>query len=102
MKLATSESRRSHLLSWRSSDPPRNTVALMNFCASMEILQFDAGAAKAYGHLRASLQKAGAPIGPLDMLIASHALCLGVKLVTNNEREFRRVVGLSVENWMKD
>jgi tRNA(fMet)-specific endonuclease VapC len=87
---------------WRSSDPTRNKVALMNFCASMEIIPFDASAAKKYGHLRAWLQKVGMPMGLLDMLIAAHALCLDVKLVTNNEREFRRVVGLSVENWAKD
>jgi len=56
-------------------------------------------AAERYGKVRATLDRAGTPIGPLDTLIASHALSLDVPLVTNNEREFRRVVGLRVENW---
>jgi tRNA(fMet)-specific endonuclease VapC len=50
--------------------------------------------------LRAELERQGKPIGPLDTLIAAHALSLGVTLVTNNEREFRRVAGLRVANWL--
>ncbi|HQB84702.1 MAG TPA: VapC toxin family PIN domain ribonuclease, partial [Candidatus Rifleibacterium sp.] len=46
-------------------------------------------------------EKAGSPIGPLDMLIAAHAMAVGACLVTNNEREFSRVAGLRVENWCK-
>ena len=63
---------------------------------------FDAFAAEAYGSLRAELESKGPPIGPLDTLIASHALSIGVTLITNNEREFRRVPGLNVENWLTD
>jgi tRNA(fMet)-specific endonuclease VapC len=52
--------------------------------------------------LRASPEKAGTPIGPLDMLIAGHALSLNLTLVTNNVREFNRVEGLRVDNWIPD
>lgn len=83
----------------RSSDPARNHVALIHFCPPLEILPFDDRAAGVYGELRADLERAGQPIGPLDTLLAAHALALGVTFVMGNEREFRRVPGLRVENW---
>lgn len=49
---------------------------------------------------RTALERKGQPIGPMDLLIAAHALSLGVRLVTENEDEFRRVPGLRVENWL--
>ena len=52
------------------------------------------------GRARAQLAAAGAPIGPYDVLIAGHARSLGLVVVTNNEREFARVPGLEVENWL--
>ena len=52
-----------------------------------------------YGHIRYVLEKAGKTIGPLDMLIAAHALAMDATLITNNTREFRRVPGLRVEDW---
>jgi len=55
-----------------------------------------------YGRLRAQLEKQGMPIGPLDTLIAAHALALGCTLVTNNLREFKRVPSLPLENWASD
>jgi tRNA(fMet)-specific endonuclease VapC len=64
-----------------------------------EVLSFDSGAAVEYGTIRHTLEKAGLPIGPMDMLIAAHALAADVCLVTNNEREFTRVSGLRIENW---
>lgn len=78
---------------------PRNRERLETFIAPLSILDFDQEAALAYGALRAELFRHGAPIGPLDMLIAAHALALDVTLVTNNEREFKRVAGLRIENW---
>jgi tRNA(fMet)-specific endonuclease VapC len=54
-----------------------------------------------YGLLRAELKRQGAPIGPNDLWIAAHALNLGAVLVTDNEREFSRVPGLKVENWLR-
>lgn len=82
-----------------SSDPARNRAALLAFLAPLDIAAFDDRAAEEYGRVRAHLQSRGTPIGPLDTLIAGHALSLGVTLVTNNEREFSRVPGLNVENW---
>ena len=58
-------------------------------------------AASRYRDLRAHLHKRGTPIGANDMWIAAHALAEGLTVVTNNEREFRRVPGLMVENWMR-
>ena len=84
----------------RSAKPNQNRVALGEFCAPLEIQPFDAAAANAYGRIRADLQRAGQVIGPMDLLIAAHALAEGATMVTNNEREFRRVEGLAVENWL--
>ena len=52
-----------------------------------------------YGRIRATLEKAGKPISPLDMLIAAHALALDATLITHNTREFQRVPDLKVEDW---
>jgi tRNA(fMet)-specific endonuclease VapC len=65
----------------------------------LDVALFDRRAAVSYGRIRAVLEKKGRPIGAMDLLIAAQALSLGVRLVTNNEREFRRVPGLRVENW---
>ncbi|MNC92917.1 tRNA(fMet)-specific endonuclease VapC [compost metagenome] len=54
-----------------------------------------------YGDIRACLEAKGQPIGGNDLWIASHARSAGLTLVTNNEREFRRISGLAVENWAK-
>ena len=68
----------------------------------LEICSFDQQAAVAYGDVRSSLEKRGEVIGPHDLLIAAHALSLDRTLVTNNEREFKRVEGLKVANWAVD
>lgn len=67
---------------------------------NIDVLPFDAPAATAYAELRAALERAGTPIGPLDMLIAAHAISLDLTLVTDNIREFSRVPNLRVENWL--
>ncbi len=72
---------------------------IIAFCAPLTIAAFDAQAAEVYGTIRAALETAGTPIGPLDTLIAAHALAVGATLVTANVREFQRVPGLVVENW---
>jgi tRNA(fMet)-specific endonuclease VapC len=64
------------------------------------VAPFEERAGRAYGSLRAQLQADGTPIDPLDTLIAGHALSLGMTLVTNNTREFSRVPGLRIENWI--
>jgi tRNA(fMet)-specific endonuclease VapC len=56
-------------------------------------------AAELYGFIRANLEAKGEMIGPNDLWIAAHAMAAGLTLVTNNEKEFRRVRGLKVQNW---
>ena len=70
--------------------------------ADIEILSFDANAAESYGEIRAELERKGTPIGPLDMMIAGHAKSLGYTVVTNNIKEFERIVGLRFENWVSN
>lgn len=74
--------------------------ALAEFLLALEVAPFDEAAAAVYGEVRARLQRQGRPIGPLDTLIAAHALAIDAVLVTNNRREFDRVPGLVVENWL--
>jgi tRNA(fMet)-specific endonuclease VapC len=82
------------------SGSPRNRQALDKFLAPLEILAFDEAAMRAYGSLRSHLEGQGTPIGSMDMLIAAHALALDATLITNNTREFERVPGLALENWV--
>lgn len=84
----------------KSSNPERNQEALDKFLTPFEILDFGYHATIEYGKIRATLEAKGTPIGPLDMLIASHAKSLGLTLVTNNVREFIRIPGLKIENWV--
>jgi len=84
----------------QSSDPARNQAALAQFLLPRVVLPFDEAAAQAYGRVRAALEASGAPIGSLDALIAAHALAEGLTLVTHNTREFSRVTGLALEDWM--
>ena len=83
-----------------SAYPERNRQALSNFLRPFEIIDFNYQAALSYAIIRQQLQSIGKPIGPLDMLIAAQALSLDVALITNNVREFERVQGLTVENWV--
>lgn len=83
----------------KSQSIEKNRVALALFLANIEIMDFDSSAAESYGKIRADLEKAGKPIGSLDMMIAGHAKSLGYTMVTNNTKEFMRVNGLKLENW---
>jgi tRNA(fMet)-specific endonuclease VapC len=85
----------------KSSSPEKNREALEKFLTPIEILDFGYEATVEYGKIRAELEQKGIPIGPLDMLIASHAKSLDVVLVTNNMRKFKRVADLKIENWTK-
>lgn len=84
----------------KSSQPKKNREALEQFLSPLEVAAFDRQATVAYGTIRTALERKGRLIGAMDLLIAAHALSLGVRLVTNNEREFRQVPGLRVENWV--
>ena len=83
----------------KSAAPAKNARRLDAFLAPLQILEYGSVDAAAYAHLRAKLERDGRPIGPLDTLIASHAIARQLTLVTNNVREFARVPGLRVENW---
>jgi tRNA(fMet)-specific endonuclease VapC len=85
----------------KSANPEKNLAALHQFLLAFEIFAFGYDASSEYGKIRSSLEKQGLPIGPLDTLIAAHAKSLRYTLVTNNEREFRRVENLEVENWVE-
>lgn len=86
----------------KSQKVDQNRLALAQFTAPLEILPYDDRAAARYGPIRAALERKGTPIGPLDTLIAAHALSLDAVLVTDNTREFNRVPGLKLENWVAD
>ncbi|MCL2433583.1 MAG: type II toxin-antitoxin system VapC family toxin [Clostridia bacterium] len=85
----------------KSERQTETTINLNRFLSGASILDFDTLAAIEYGNIRAFLQKQGTPIGPLDMLIAAHAKAVGLTLVTNSTREFSRVPGLVVEDWLR-
>ncbi len=85
----------------RSQHIDRNRIALLEFLVPFNIIDFDQTAAVLYGSIRASLESKGTPIGPMDLLLSAQALAHDLILITNNEREFRRVDGLKIENWTK-
>lgn len=84
----------------KSTHQEKNTKALDEFITPLEVVSFDEDAAHVYGDIRATLEKAGTPIGSMDMLIAAHAVSLGIPLVTNNTREFVRIPTLIVIDWI--
>ncbi len=77
-----------------------NLKRLEEFLTPFQILPYDEYAAKYYGEIRSQLENQGTIIGPLDLLIAAHALSQNLILVTNNEKEFKRIPSLKVENWV--
>ncbi len=83
-----------------SEQAERNSRELKAFCLDLEIQPFDAAAGTHYGEIRHYLSRDGRLIGANDLLIAAHARSAQATLVTNNEKEFRRVPALKVENWL--
>lgn len=83
----------------RSKAPARRRAQLDTLLAATRVLPFGPDEARAAARIRAALEPTGEGIGPLDTLIAATALASGGTLVTHNTREFRRVAGLSVEDW---
>lgn len=84
----------------KSTHQEKNTKALDEFITPLEVVSFDEEATHVYGDIRATLEKAGTPIGSMDMLIAAHAVSLGIPLVTNNAREFIRIPALNIIDWL--
>lgn len=83
----------------KSANRKNSLDVVENFAARLAVLPFDEKAAAHYGQIRAELEHKGTPIGPYDLMIAGHARCEGLVLVTNNVREFERVAGIRIENW---
>ena len=86
----------------KSSRVEQNRLALQAFISPLEILPLTPAVAPTYGVIRATLERKGKPIGPLDLQIAAHALSENLTLVTNNKSEFARVPELKVENWVRN
>lgn len=84
----------------KSARPPTNLGVVEQFAARLEVLPFTAKAAAHFGQIRAHLERAGRPAGAHDLMIGGHARSEGLVLVTNNAREFERMDGLRVENWV--
>jgi tRNA(fMet)-specific endonuclease VapC len=84
----------------KSAQARRATANLRLLLSKISVVPFDEAATLRYGRLRALLERRGSPIGPLDTLIAAHALASGRTLVSHNVREFRRVPGLKIEDWL--
>lgn len=85
----------------KSTSAARTTRLLENFLRPLAILDFTSDDAIVYADVRSKLERRGAPIGPMDTLLAAHALARKLTLVSNNEREFGRVSGLRLENWAR-
>ena len=85
----------------KSQRPEANRAALALLLANLPVVDFAADVAIHYGRIRALLEAASQPIGPNDLLIAAQAVSLGATMVTDNVREFSRVPGLVVENWLQ-
>ena len=79
---------------------PRLQARVEDILATIPVLPLEVPADADYGRQRAQLEASGQPIGGNDLLIAAHALALGLTLVTHNTREFSRIAGLQVEDWL--
>lgn len=86
----------------KSSFPEKNKIALIEFLSIFNILAFDDTDAVEFGMIKTDLEKKGKIIGPMDLLIAGQAKSKKLILVTNNIKEFERVEGLKLENWVKE
>ncbi len=84
----------------RSTQAERNLADIESIAAKLEVIPFDRPAADHFGQIRAELYRVGTPIGPYDMMIAGQARARGLIFVTNNTKEFERIPGLMLENWI--
>ncbi|WP_213993682.1 tRNA(fMet)-specific endonuclease VapC [Sodalis sp. dw_96] len=85
----------------KSAAVARNNMAVENFVSRLDVLDYGAKAAMHYGDIRAGLERKGTPIGVNDVHIAAHARSEGLTVVTHNTREFNRIDGLLVEDWIE-
>ena len=84
----------------KSQHIKKNTAALNDFLLPLEVLEYNELASVHYGDIRADLEHRGQLIGPMDMMIAAHALSLDIPLISNNTNEFSRVKRLKLQNWV--
>src|SRR3990167_602460 len=84
---------------YNSAHPEKNLDTLKKLVSPLSVLAYDESAAYCCGEIRAHLKKNGTPIGPMDILIAAHALSVNAILITNNTKEFSRIKNLRLENW---
>ena len=84
----------------KSAKPDHNLRQVEDFVSRLEVLEYGSKAASHYGDIRAHLERKGTPIGVNDLHIAAHARSEGLTLVTNNLREFERIEGLRLDNWV--
>jgi len=85
----------------KSQFPEKNKIALIEFLSIFNILPFDDNDAVDFGKIKKELEKKGNIIGPMDLLLAAQAKSKKLILVTNNTKEFERVEGLKIENWLQ-
>jgi len=85
----------------RSANPEKNLEVVEGFLARVEVMPFEQQDAEHFGQIKAELSFKGNPIGPYDMMIAGQARARGLTLVTNNMKEFIRVKGLRLDNWVR-
>jgi tRNA(fMet)-specific endonuclease VapC len=83
----------------KSNQRTKALTQLEELIQDIPVAELGSSATQTYGEVRTALEKQGRPIGNNDLWIGAHALALGLTLATNNEREFKRIAGLSVENW---
>ena len=86
----------------KSQFPEKNKIALIEFLSIFNILPFDDTDAAEFGMIKTDLEKKGKIIGPMDLLISAQAKSKKLILVTNNIKEFERVEGIKIENWVKE
>jgi tRNA(fMet)-specific endonuclease VapC len=87
---------------WKSNQRENSLIGVHELANLVPVLDLGPAAAEYYALIRSSLEQAGTPIGAFDLLIAAHALSLGLILVTNNVREFKRIKNLRIENWVEE
>ncbi|MGD8665683.1 MAG: type II toxin-antitoxin system VapC family toxin [Desulfobacterales bacterium] len=84
----------------KSKAKNKNLATTENFISTFDIIPFDEASSRTYAKIRATLEKKGTPIGPMDLLIASICMTYNLILVTNNTGEFSRISKLRLENWI--
>ena len=85
----------------KSKFPDINRISLLEFLSIFKIINYDDKDAVEFGKIKVNLEKLGKIIGPMDLLISSQAINKNLILVTNNVKEFERINGLRIENWVK-